>query len=327
MMIPMLTRHAPYWLATVALMWCAVTPATCQPAAAAPAQIVIRSWGYQLSNVEPAEIAASGFDAVVIDYARDGTQANALTATDIERMKVKLDGSRRVVLAYLSIGEAEQYRYYWNTRWNWLWGWYAKFFGPQWLGAENRDWRGNFAVRYWMDEWQTLICGPGNSYLGRIIAAGFDGVWLDKVDTAFEPIAATNKTAADDMVTFVARIAARARLERPGFLIIPQNGEELLVNPQYRTLIDGMGAESLLYGDPDEKKPTAPDVQSKRLPLLSSLVSDGKPVLAVEYLDDASTIAATRQRLQQLGFTPHFADRNLDHLRLTDVPGPSAGKR
>ena len=326
MMIRVCGSRAAVWLAAVAFLWCGAMPAACQTVGATPAKIVIRSWGYQLSNVEPAEIAASNFDAVVIDYARDGTQKNALTAVDIERMKVKPDGSRRVVLAYLSIGEAEQYRYYWNSRWNWLWGWYRTFFGPKWLGAENRDWKGNFAVRYWMDEWQTLICGPGNSYLGRIIAAGFDGVWLDKVDSAFEAVAATNKTAADDMVTFVTRIATRARSERPGFLIIPQNGEELLTNPQYRSMVDGMGAESLLFGDPDEKKPTAPDVQRKRLPLLSSLVAEGKPVLAVEYLDDPAPIAVARQRLQQMGFAPHFADRSLDNLRVTDVPSARAAK-
>ena len=120
------------------------------------------------------------YDAVVIDYARDGTQKTQLTAREIERMKIKPDGGRRVVLAYLSVGEAEQYRSYWNKRWNWWWGWYRVFFGPKWLGHENPEWHGNVSVRYWNADWQSLICGPGDSYLGRIVAGELKVEPLDR---------------------------------------------------------------------------------------------------------------------------------------------------
>ena len=50
-----------------------------------------------------------------------GLDANALTAADLARLRVKPDGSRRVVLSYLSIGEAENYRYYWNKSWDDFW--------------------------------------------------------------------------------------------------------------------------------------------------------------------------------------------------------------
>ncbi|TAN37800.1 MAG: hypothetical protein EPN23_04615 [Verrucomicrobia bacterium] len=43
--------------------------------------------------------------------------------------------------AYLSIGEAGDYRGYWEKEWS------AQ--PPTWLGAENPDWKGNFKVRYW----------------------------------------------------------------------------------------------------------------------------------------------------------------------------------
>ena len=310
-------------LSSVAPGW---SQAPLQPApqtAAITPRAAIKSWGYQLSNIEPDEIAASSYDAVVIDYARDGTQKTQLTAREIERMKIKPDGGRRIVLAYLSVGEAEQYRAYWNKRWNWWWGWYRVFFGPKWLGHENPEWHGNFSVRYWNADWQSLICGPGDSYLGRIVAAGFDGVWLDKVDASTEPIAREIKAPEAEMVKLVGRIAARARADQPQFLIIPQNGEHLLDDPQYLALIDGLGAESLLYGDPHEKKPTAPETQRKRIPPLQVLVATGKPVMAVEYLDDPAVIAAARARLLQLGFTPHFADRGLEALRLDTLPAPA----
>ena len=56
---------------------------------------------------------------------------------------------------------------------------------PSWLAGENPDWPGNYKVRYWNTDWQKIIFGEGDSYLGLILDAGFDGVYLDIID-AFE---------------------------------------------------------------------------------------------------------------------------------------------
>jgi len=81
------------------------------------------------------------------------------------------------VLSYMSIGEAEDYRYYWQPTWN-----TSK---PEWLESENPDWPGNFKVKYWYKSWQEIIYGNNGSYLKKIIDAGYDGVYLDIID-AFE---------------------------------------------------------------------------------------------------------------------------------------------
>ena len=112
-----------------------------------------KSWGYQLQNVDPDVVAASPYDMVVIDYSRDGTSDTAFTPADLEKMKRKPDGSRRIVLSYLSIGEAEKYRYYWK----WYWGWFFGWFAPSWRDRQNTEWRGNYAVRYWEPGWQEII--------------------------------------------------------------------------------------------------------------------------------------------------------------------------
>jgi cysteinyl-tRNA synthetase len=81
------------------------------------------------------------------------------------------------VFCYLSIGEAEDYRYYWQPDWN--------NNKPDWLGAENPDWAGNYKVKYWHKSWQDIIYGNNHSYLQKILDAGFNGVYLDIID-AFE---------------------------------------------------------------------------------------------------------------------------------------------
>ena len=53
------------------------------------------------------------------------------------------------------------------------------------MDAENPNWAGNFKVKYWNTEWQNIIYGNDNSYLKKILNAGFDGVYLDIID-AFE---------------------------------------------------------------------------------------------------------------------------------------------
>ena len=74
----------------------------------------VKSWGYQLQEIKPAAIARTPYDLVVIDYASDD---GAFSPAQVEEMKHKPDGSRRLVISYMSIGEAETYRPYWNKEW------------------------------------------------------------------------------------------------------------------------------------------------------------------------------------------------------------------
>ncbi len=96
---------------------------------------------------------------------------------DINKLRFKNNGGKRLVIAYMSIGEAEDYRYYWKEEWD--------NNPPEWLDDENPDWKGNYKVKYWTKEWQKIIYGNTDSYLDKILNSGFDGVYLDIID-AFE---------------------------------------------------------------------------------------------------------------------------------------------
>jgi len=115
---------------------------------------------------------ATRFDVFIIDAFFDGDVS--LTDADIAELQTKPGGARRLVIAYMSIGEAEDYRFYWGDDW--------KTGSPGWLEDENSNWGGNYVVRYWDPEWKQIIYGDADSYLARIIAAGFDGVYLDIID-------------------------------------------------------------------------------------------------------------------------------------------------
>ena len=119
-------------------------------------------------------VCGTNYDMVIMDLFFDGLE---FTSDEIARLRVKKNGGKRMVGAYMSIGEAEDYRYYWDNSW--------KKGNPSWLDRENPRWKGNYKVRYWNREWQDIIFGNRDSYLSRIIDAGFDGVYLDIID-AFE---------------------------------------------------------------------------------------------------------------------------------------------
>ncbi len=116
-------------------------------------------------------VCATNYDLLICDLFFDEVP---FSSDEIAQLRRKANGGRRLVIAYMSIGEAEDYRYYWQSSWG--------KYPPKWLEAENPDWEGNYKVRYWEGEWQHIIL---YSYLERIQKANFDGVYLDIID-AFE---------------------------------------------------------------------------------------------------------------------------------------------
>ncbi len=254
----------------------------------------IDSWVYWLQNPDLDTISSSMGDVVVIDYSSNGRDENAFSNSDIARL------SGRVVLAYLSIGEAEEYRFYWKPEW--------KDAPPGFLGPENPDWPGNYKVRYWEEAWWTTALQP---YLDRILAAGFDGVYLDIIDAYWfwHEEGRDLQLAADEMVALVQRISAYAneRSERP-FLICPQNGLSLLEDAspnaarQFLETADLFGEENLFFNV------YSLDDQHERLRLVRQALNAGKTVLSVEYIGPENLQEYRQQAASYDGLVPFAAD-------------------
>lgn len=266
----------------------------------------VRTWTYQLQNLGPslAGLRASPSDMLVIDHAV-GTDSGMkpLSREQVGQLKQRPDGGRRLVIAYLSIGEAEEYRSYWRESW--------VDTPPDWLLSENCRWPKNHLVAFWHRGWREIVFDGAQSYLARIQAAGFDGVYLDRVDV-YSDIAQRFPDARESMIAFVADLAAAARARNPGFLVIAQNAEELLDSPRYRRTIDAVAKEDLLYGlaGTGSRNHSATVGASKML--LDRLKAEGKPVFAVEYLTEPAKIDSAASELAGFGYRPVFPTRALD---------------
>ncbi len=133
--------------------------------------ILLNPGRYRTKSAYLAALQRNDSDVLIIDAYFGGEM---LTKDDVDRIKQRGDGSRRLVFAYLSIGEAASYRDYWQPTW-------AKQ-PPEWLAEPNPDWPDSYRVRYWMRSWQDILYGQPDSQLDRIMAAGFSGAMLDTID-------------------------------------------------------------------------------------------------------------------------------------------------
>jgi len=160
-------------------------------------------------------LRSSDYDVIYIDsfYNHRALPAHQtpLTRAEIESLKHKPDGGRRQVIAYLSVGSAEQNRWYCQDDWVWVDPtnpntersmksgklvnrvYSPPEDAPAWLAL---GYGGNYAeeavVQWWNPEWRDIIINGGSPYanvatgdntssIDRIISQGFDGAYLDNV--------------------------------------------------------------------------------------------------------------------------------------------------
>lgn len=261
------------------------------------------------------KLANSGRDWLVLDA--DFSSDEPWTAADLAAIRADRPG--RKLIAYLSIGEAEDYRSYWHREWE------PGHIGkpgtnaPAFLLAQNPEWKGNYRVKYWQTGWQQLILAD----VDKIMATGFDGVYLDIVD-GFETFEQDGKNSIDDrinpetkqsyrrdMVDWVKTVAARARKTNPNALVIPQNGTQLLAHPDFLTTADAVGVEDLFTNG--DKLQKAADTRYV-LGCLAPLIATHKPVLDIEYARNSERRAKAQELASQHGFVWIVTDRQLRTL-------------
>jgi cysteinyl-tRNA synthetase len=256
---------------------------------------------YQLQNLDLVAIGDTAFDLVIMDYSSDGGESGEFSFAQIDALKHS-PGGEKIVLAYMSIGEAEDYRFYWQPWWS--------PGDPSWLDVENPDWPGNYKVHYWDPGWQSIVF----SYADRLLDAGFDGAYLDIID-AYEYYSETRPSAAQDMVDFVAAIRAYAQARDPDFYIFPQNAPELGTEfPAYLSSVDGIGQEEVYYGYEDDDLMTPPSVTLELEGYLDVFKAAGKLVLTTDYATTPAHIDDAYAKSLSKGYVPYVTVRDLDQL-------------
>lgn len=291
------------------------------------ATVTARSMAYvlqadQLSRSRKEAVAALSScdrDLIVLDYAYTTGPSGKWTAAEIDRIRNGKQG--RKIVAYISIGEAEDYRPYWQHRWDADKDGRPDKDAPSFLNAVNPDWEGNYKVSYWDKSWQSIIL----KYVDEITAQKFDGIYLDIVDAfeffEYDPKTRqwqddrknpdTGTTYRQDMVAWVKKIARHARQTNPDFLIIPQNGPQLLANPGYRETIDAIGLEDLFTNGNKKQKQEHTEFV---IDFLANAQKNKIQVFLIEYGRRKTVQEYSKKKAAETGLNLLLTDRELSTL-------------
>lgn len=251
----------------------------------------ISSFIYQLQDIKHKKLLNTDFDIGVID----------IDDADFSYPQMQeLKDQNKIIVSYLSIGEAEDYRDYWIN---------GDFDNnpPSFLDEENPDFKGNFKVKFWDPKWQEIVFNR----LNEIIDAGYNGVYLDIIDAYFFFEEKGRTAARQEMEDFVAEIARRVREQVLNFLIIPQNAAELVEDSAYFNVIDGLGKEDTFLFD---NKRIRRKVVNEDLKHLKKIIEAGKFVLVTDYPTKKRKQCLFIKMAKENRLIPFASNRDLDKI-------------
>lgn len=320
-----------------ALLLTACSHGQAEPRAARLAEA--QSWMYQIQDLDAdgavEALAASSFPMLVLEPGHNLREAPYDTRALVDALRTTPDGERRLLLAYIDIGQAERYRSYWGADWR------PPTSGsrgePQFILAADPDgWSDNFTVAYWHPAWQALWLGE-QGIVAELARFGFDGIYLDWVEAYDDDsvVAAAESESVDPteaMVRFVEALAESGRAVRHDFLVVPQNAPYLIDHDRdrYASAIDALAVEDTWfhgYGDADWNSPDAGDKRERhqgawstesRLAQYRRYQDTGLPVFSVDYCIDAANAARVYREARGAGLRPLVTRVSLS--RMTETP-------
>ncbi len=216
---------------------------------------------------------------------------------------LELFPEKTLLIAYLSAGEAESYRSYWNG-----------IKDKPWVLKENLNWKNNYFVDVRNPEWHELIL---SEVIPGIIQKGFRGIFLDTLDTA-ETLESEDSAPYAGARKAMIRLVQEIRKKYPDLLLISNNGFAIL--SEIAPFLDGMLAESVCSTIDFEKgtyrKNSEADRMEKTVILRELAREYALPVFVVDYVSaqDESLRRECRDSDREEGFSPYIARKERSEL-------------
>lgn len=219
-----------------------------------------------------------------------------------------LKAQRKILLGYLSLGEAEKYRsnYAAIKEDNLL------------LKTSHHEWRGNPVIDGRKPEWSAYVL---DVLIPDILAQGFDGIMIDTADSIIH-VQAQNPTRYAGLQEALAQLIKQIRTRYPNIKIMLNRGFEIL--PQVEGDIDMVLAESI-YADWKTGNPSAlfpAETYQRYVDLLKASQQRAKKlkVYTIDYWppEDAEGIKNIYAAQRAQGFIPYVSTPDLQSV----VPEP-----
>lgn len=305
----------------------------------------VTCWGYQIGEVENkgavAKLVASPYELLVLEPTNTTKAAPSFNSKgmvqQLHATKAK-SGRKRIVLAYINVGQAENWRYYWKS--NWKEPKQGTPGTPDFMLTIDPDgWDNNYPVAFWDQRWKAILLTNSNSMIRRAINDGYDGVYMDWVEAfsdthVIKKAKQVGKNPAEEMIKLIGEIRTQARKYKPGFLVVPQNAPDLAQGrAHYFKVIDAIAQEQVYYDGDADTEWDDEDACDQKMPTsgshstpwyenqLKAYQNAGLPVFNVEYACDKSKVNLAYSKSAKKGFKTYATRRPLSQLIATPPPG------
>ena len=308
----------------------------------------VEKWLYLIDvNLEDEtvdQIVSSDYEMVVIDNIPSEENNTDYPMGSVIKRLHEADHPK-LVIAYIDIGQAEDFRTYWQPGWG--------VGDPEWIAGGDPDgWEGNYPVAYWYDEYRYLWLDDGGLMEG-ILDADFDGIYLDWVEAysdenVLDLASADGVDPVQEMIWWVGDLAEYGRERNPEFIVIGQNAAELAAYDDYVAIIDAIAQEQVWFdGGSDNVPPgdcplprTEADIDTDEyrdslsrecrqqydefpestlhvssegyIEDLQAAQEEGVTIFTVDYALDPDNVSWVYENSRALGFIPFVSGRNLD---------------
>ncbi len=296
---------------------------------------------YQIQNLEEHATIDSldntEYDMLIIEPGFNISEDPYDTAYLIEKLKNRPNGEKRILLAYIDIGQAEEWRTYWGK--DWIAPTETEQGYPEFLVTTDPDgWARNYPVAYWDSAWQAIWLAD-DGLIKKIADFGFDGVYLDWVeayddDHIRDYAAEQGINPENEMMAFIEKIRKKGKTVKSDFLIVSQNAPYLLdANPNYySSIIDAIATEDTWFygqGDAEWNSPLAGDLKggerhsydystANRIAQNKKYLEYGIPVFTIDYCISPENSALVYSESRKNGFIPLVTRVSLSAL--TETP-------
>jgi cysteinyl-tRNA synthetase len=302
----------------------------------------VKSWAYQIQGLEEEgavdALAHSDYDLVVVEPVRSLKGSEDF---DTAGMVARLHAAGKLVLAYVDVGEAEDYRRYWAD--DWVPPSAHEPGEPDFLmTVDPAGWSGDYPVAFWDERWKDIVIYGDDSLMDMVLDDGFDGVYLDWIEAYQDESVATaaenlGLDPAQEMAAFVQEIAGYGRGRSESFVVIPQNAADLAQDvPGYLDVIDGLAQEDLSFrGEADTEWgdresgdiPTSPDDQEHLLELFGLYLGAGVPLFCIDYALEQANVQTAYAAASDAGCLGYVSQTPLSRLTETPPPDPALPPR
>ncbi len=304
--------------------------------------INISTWMYQIQNLYDENIDIlddTNYDMMVVEPEFNFTEDPYDTPRIVSSLSRKTNGDKRLLVAYIDIGQAEDYRDYWKD--DWVAPTENSQGSPDFLISMDPDgWSGNYPVAYWDERWKSIWLDD-DGIISKIAEEGFDGIYLDWVEAyddekVLEYAQSQNIDAKREMINFIKELKEKGREINPNFVVISQNAQYLLDYDadEYASVIDAIATEDTWFygeGDGNWDDEEAGDLQGderheddysieNRIKQNKKYLDLGIPVFTVDYCISENNAYTTYNESRKNGFIPIVTRVSLS--RVTETPPP-----